>query len=201
MSVIIGLTGQSGSGKTTVSKVFRENGFAIVNCDKVSRKVNESGSECNKKLAEIFPDCFDDNFTLDRRKLGDIVFADKNKLDILNKTVYPYIFNEIKLALKNLSYNFDFIVLDAPTLFEFGIDKMCQVIVSVLADENLRLERIMKRDKISEMSVRNRFKSQKNDEFFKVNSDFIIFNNSDLRTFEEQVRLTIKSIKEQFNGN
>ena len=75
---VVGLTGQSGAGKTTISDAFRENGFEILNCDLVAREVTNADSECCKELAKLFPRCFDENYSLDRQKLGEIVFSDKN---------------------------------------------------------------------------------------------------------------------------
>ena len=63
----VGLTGQSGAGKTVVSEIFKEHGFGIINCDMVAREVTTSGSDCNRELSEHFPACFDDKLTLDRR--------------------------------------------------------------------------------------------------------------------------------------
>lgn len=88
---VVGLTGQSGAGKTTISDAFRENGFEIINCDIVAREVTQAGNECCKELAKLFPSCFDENYSLDRQKLGEIVFSDKNKLQMLNDTIYPFI--------------------------------------------------------------------------------------------------------------
>lgn len=144
---VVGLTGQSGAGKTTISDAFRENGFEIINCDIVAREVTQAGNECCKGLAKIFPDCFDDGFALDRRKLGEIVFSDKNKLQMLNDTIYPFI-NKLIDEKINATES-EFVLLDAPTLFEAGADKLCSVIVSVVADFGIRLERITKRDGIS----------------------------------------------------
>ena len=127
---VVGLTGQSGAGKTTISDAFRENGFEIINCDIVAREVTKAGSECCKKLAKIFPDCFDDGFALDRRKLGEIVFSDKARLQMLNDTIYPFI-NKLIDEKINATES-EFVLLDAPTLFEAGADKLCSVIVSVV---------------------------------------------------------------------
>lgn len=71
---VVGLTGQSGAGKTTISDAFRKNGFEIINCDIVAREVTNADSECCKELAKLFPSCFDENYSLDRQKLGEIVF-------------------------------------------------------------------------------------------------------------------------------
>ena len=85
------IVGPSGAGKTTISDAFRENGFEIINCDIVAREVTQAGNECCKELAKLFPSCFDENYSLDRQKLGEIVFSDKNKLQMLNDTIYPFI--------------------------------------------------------------------------------------------------------------
>ena len=97
---IIGLTGQSGAGKTTVSKYFRQKGFAVIDCDIVARNVTRQGSCCNKELAEIFPQCFDESLSLDRQALAKIVFSNKDKLNQLNNIILPLI---SKLKLKGWS--------------------------------------------------------------------------------------------------
>ena len=126
---VVGLTGQSGAGKTTISDAFRENGFEIINCDIVAREVTNVGSECCKELAKLFPSCFDENYALNRRKLGEIVFSDNNKLQMLNDTIYPFINKLIDEKINSAESKF--ILLDAPTLFEAGADKLCSVIVSL----------------------------------------------------------------------
>ena len=80
---VVGLTGQSGSGKTTVSDVFRENGFEIINADIISRKVMEKGSECLREVSESFNDVLFDDGTLNRKKLAEYIFSDKDKKETL----------------------------------------------------------------------------------------------------------------------
>ncbi len=163
---VVGLTGQSGAGKTTISDAFRENGFEIINCDKVAREVTQAGNECCKELAKLFPSCFDDGFALDRRKLGEIVFSDKARLQMLNDTIYPFI-NKLIDEKINATES-EFVLLDAPTLFEAGADKLCSVIVSVVADFGIRLERITKRDGISAELAKKRFSSQHTMDFSRL---------------------------------
>ena len=124
---VVGLTGQSGAGKTTISDAFRENGFEIINCDIVAREVTQAGNECCKELAKLFPNCFDENYSLDRQKLGEIVFSDKNKLQMLNDTIYPFINKLIDEKINAAPSRF--ILLDAPTLFEAGADKLCSCLL------------------------------------------------------------------------
>ena len=193
--MVIGLTGQSGAGKTTVSDTFSKNGFAVINCDMVSRKVNEAGSECNHRLAVFFPDCFDKAFSLDRRKLGEIVFSDKEKLKLLNSIVYPFIVKMIDDEIEKLSRKYKYIILDAPTLFEAGADKICDKIVSVIADKQLRFTRIKERDRIEDYLIEKRFMSQHTSEFFISNSDYVIENNGDIDNAVSQTMSVIKRIK------
>ena len=194
---IVGLTGQSGAGKTTVSNYFQTNGYTVINCDIVSRKVTEPNSECNKKLAQIFPDCFDENFSLDRKKMAREVFSDENKLKLLNGTIFPFIIEYINNEISELNRRgVRFILLDAPTLFEAEMENICDFVVSVVADYEIRKERIAKRDGVSEQMIEKRFASQKNDEFFRRNSDFIIENNSDETAVLGETINVIERIKE-----
>ncbi len=180
--MIVGLTGQTGSGKTTVCKVFEENGFTIINADLAAREVMVKGSPCLGELCEFFGnDILLDDGSLNRRKLGEIVFADKKKLEILNSVTYPYITSEILETITRYSMDgYKLILLDAPTLFESRTDDFCELIISVISREDLRIERIMERDSISRESAQNRINSQLKEEFFRNNSDFIIKNNDDV---------------------
>lgn len=201
-SIIVGLTGQSGAGKTMVSKYFEENGFAVINCDLVARNVTNAGSECNKSMAKIFPDCFDKLLTLDRTALAKIVFSDEKKLKLLNNTIFPFIIADINHEINRLiSAGKKYILLDAPTLFEAGADSICDVIISCVAERNLRAERIANRDNISAELINKRFDSQNSEEFFRKNSDYIIENNKDESYAIKQCEEIIIDIKRRLNGN
>lgn len=199
--MIVGLTGQTGAGKTTVCKVFEENGFSIINADKVSRDVTVKGSPCLKELCLFFGrDILLDDGSLNRRMLGNIVFSDKKKLEILNSVVYPYITSEILAETKRLSATgHKLILLDAPTLFESRTDDFCELIISVVSHENLRLERIIKRDSISREHAKNRINSQLKEEYFRNNSDFIIKNNYDKENLFAVAKEVSDKVKEYYN--
>ena len=134
--MVVGLTGQTGAGKSTVSKVFAANGFAVINADNVARKVVEKGSRCLAEIEDFFgSDVISSDGTLNRKALAAIVFSDKNKLETLNTITYPYITSSIlKLIRLHSSKNEKLILLDAPTLFESRADDFCEIIISVLAD-------------------------------------------------------------------
>lgn len=199
MKVIVGLTGQSGAGKTTVSKAFEQQGFDIINCDIIAREVTLSGSDCCKQLAKLFPHCFDENLTLDRRKMAETVFSDKQKLDMLNSNIYPFINQSIKERIA--ASKSSFILLDAPTLFEAGADKLCDTIVSVVADHNTRLARIVERDNIPKELAQKRFASQHTTEFFKERCEYVIENNGRFDETADKTRSVINNIKERYDKN
>lgn len=200
--MVVGLTGQTGAGKTTVCKVFSENGFEIINADHIARLVVEKGQPCLKEICEFFgKDILLENGMLDRPKLAGLVFTDKNKLEVLNSITYPYITSEILHTIRKLSAKGKkLILLDAPTLFESRADDFCELIISVISHESLRLERIMKRDNISRESAKYRMDSQLKEDFFRQNSDFIIKNNSDIdNLFDVSLEVTDK-IKDYYNN-
>lgn len=198
MPALVGLTGQSGAGKSTVSDIWRDSGVSVIDCDRVAKKVTEDNSECNKELSKLFPECFGERLHLDRRKMADIVFSDKQRLKEQNDIIFKYITKCIDDILK--SYDKSFIVLDAPTLFESGIYKRCRLIVSVLADEKKRFERIIARDKISADSVKLRFSSQQDNSFFIKNSDIIITNHGDFSELKSKALNALEQIKEIIYG-
>ena len=179
MSIVVGLTGQTGAGKSTVSRIFAENDFSIINADIVARQVMEKGSPCLAEVAEMFGnDILKADGSLDRKKLAGIVFCNKSKLEILNTITYPYITSEILCQINALSgMGKDFILLDAPTLFESRTDDFCEIIISVLADSEIRKQRIINRDNITPEQAQNRINSQLDEEYFISHSDYTINNN------------------------
>lgn len=180
-AILMGLTGMSGAGKTTVCDFFRQKGIAVIDCDKISRLVVQKGSPCLEEIDQNFDDILTDEGELNRKKLGEIIFSDKNKKIKLENIIFPYIlfevFNRVK-AYEQQGENF--IILDAPTLFESGIDKFCDYIVSVVAKTEISAERISKRDETSLENAKLRLNSQKNREFFIKNSTYYIDNEGEI---------------------
>jgi dephospho-CoA kinase len=199
---IIGLTGQSGAGKTTVSKVFSEKGFASINADKIAREIMVKDSPCLKELTECFgEDILLESGELDRRKLAGIVFTDEEKLHQLNAISYPYITSEILKQIKEYAHSGEkFVLLDAPTLFESRADDFCDLIISVTAPEDIRAQRIAKRDGIPEESIKERFSSQHSEKFFVDHSDFIIKNNKSVDDLIEKACEVADKVKEYWNN-
>ncbi len=199
---VIGLTGQSGAGKTTVSKVFSENGFVIINADAIAREIMNKDTPCLKEVTECFgKGILKGDGELNRQKLADIVFNDDEKLKQLNAISYPYITFEILKKIKAFAQEGErFVLLDAPTLFESRADDFCDLIISVVATEKVRSARIAERDGLTAEQIKDRFSSQHTEKFFVNHSDFIIKNNKSLDSLVEKAQEVAEKVKEYYNN-
>ncbi len=183
--MIIGLTGGTGTGKSSISKIFENHGFKVIDYDKVTREVYKKSSPCLNEITEAFgKDILNSDGSLNRRVLGEIVFSDKKALDTLNNIVYKYILAYTDDVIKE--YKDKKLLLDAPTLFESGLDKRCDKIVGVLAKEDIRIKRVCLRDSLTPGQVKDRINSQKSDSFYRENCDYIIENNHDFCDLEKK---------------
>ncbi len=177
--LIVGLTGGSGCGKGYVSKLLAKEGIFSIDTDAVYHKMCYRNTPCMTELESHFGErIFFENGTLNRKALGAIVFADKDKLILLNHITHKYILAECELWLDARKDSGDYAaVIDAPVLFESGFDKHCDLIVSVLADREERIKRITSRDTITREEAEARINGQKTNEFYIENSDYILYNN------------------------
>lgn len=191
--MIIGLTGQTGAGKSTVCEFLKKRSFHIIDCDKVAREVTEKGSPLLKTLAENFgEDILFDDGSLNRRLLAEKAFCSEEKTKLLNSLTHPEITRKIEQKIKESQS--EFVVLDAPTLIESGAYKMCQKIISVVADEKLRKQRIIARDNLTLSQAEIRIKAQKDDAFYAGYSDCVIYNNADEKSLLEKVKRALCEI-------
>ena len=199
--MVVGLTGQTGAGKSTVSKVFASNGFAVVDADQVARKIVEKGTKCLDEIADLFgQQVINVDGTLNRKSLAGIVFSDKSRLEALNTITYPYITGEILRQIRLHSLKGEkLILLDAPTLFESRADDFCEIIISVLADADIREKRIIARDSLTAEQARKRMNSQLDEDFFRSHSDYIIQNNGRIDLVNEIAAEVSEKIRELYN--
>ena len=193
---IIGLTGQSGAGKSTVAGFLDQNGFYVINADLLVRKIYESGSPCLKTIAAVFgEDIITENGTPDRKLLAERAFSSRENTALLSSIVHPFVTAELFAEIKKSAVNgVTTIVYDAPQLFESNADVICDEIISVTAEKSVRLERICKRDNISKENALMRMNAQLDEEFFRENSDYIIENNSDISSLNIQLEGLIKQL-------
>lgn len=196
---IIGLTGQTGAGKSYICKFAAEMGFEIIDCDMVSREVTAKGQPVLWDIAKVFGENVIIDGELDRRAVGNIVFNDKEKLKILESILFPVIIaaveEKIRLSVQNGKKRF---IIDAPTLYEAGVDKICSCVAAVTAPKELRLKRITARDGITEEQALARINSQPDDDFYSK-ADYIIVNDRALEK-EYITELFEKMAAEQEGG-
>lgn len=171
---IIGITGGSGCGKSYVSKLLRKRGIPVIDCDLISREIMGKGTPCSKEVSAYFGSGITEGGVINRRKLGKIVFSDPEKLKKLNEITHKYILADIYNKVENEKSSV--ICLDGAVLIESGID--CDVMVGILADKEIRKERIMKRDNLSQEDAELRISAQKDNSFYSDNCDFTVYNNS-----------------------
>lgn len=180
---IIGLTGPSGSGKSSLTPIAKELGFYVIDCDRVARQVAE-----DKKVLEALEEAFGDvlkNGSLDRKALAQKAFSSKEKTDLLNSIMLPEISLRIKKEIENAeSMGYSNVLLDAPTLFESGEDKICSAVIAVLCSREQRAQRIIKRDNLTKEQLESRLKACQTDEFYKSKTGHIIYNEDN---FEEYI--------------
>lgn len=179
--LVIGLTGQTGAGKTTVSSIFEAHGFAVINADQIARQVVVPDSPCLAELCECFgTEILLPDGNMNRPRVAELVFSDPCKNEILGSIMYPYILKEILSQIQAYAQaGKQWLLLDAPTLFESRADDFCQLVLSVLAEPEIRLARIMARDHITEEQARKRMDAQLSADYFREHSDFVICNNGD----------------------
>ena len=174
--MIIGLTGQTGAGKSTVCAYLSSMPFYIIDCDKVAREVTEKGSPVLDRLAAAFgKDIILEDGSLDRALLASRAFETSEKTELLNGITHPAILDAVKAKIASATCQN--VILDAPTLFESGADKLCDRIIAVLCDENKRKDRIISRDNLSLEQANKRLMRAKSNEFFTERADAVIYND------------------------
>lgn len=181
--MIIGLTGNTGAGKSTVSNYFKTKYNAqIIDADHIGHIIIKKGQITYEKLIKTFSiKILDDEKEIDRKKLANIVFNDKNKLKVLNeithKAIMEKIYEEIDtIKNKNLDNKF-FIIIDVPLIFETNLPDLVDQIWAVTSDLENRMNRIMERDNIDYKSANARIQSQISIQKYKNKIDYIINNN------------------------
>lgn len=190
MTKIIGLTGPTGAGKSSAAAVCKKLSIKHIDCDILARKAVEKGTNGLNAVVNAFGnDILNSDGSLNRKALAQKAFCDRMSTQLLNETLLPFI---KELVLKEIEG--DFVLLDAPTLFESGINEICFKTVAVLSDSQIRLDRIMKRDNITKDAALLRINAGKTDDFYIKNCDFVIYNNLDEQTFNNEFSNLLKGI-------
>jgi len=194
MTKIIGLTGGIGSGKSTVASYIASKGIPVYIADEEAKKIMEL-PEVISEVKQLFDeDVLLENNQLNRTKIAEIVFKNPQKLQELNAVIHPKVKQHFINWLKQYE-DFPFVVKEVAILFETGGDASCDKIILVTAPEEVRIKRVMQRDKTERINVKNRIKNQLSDKEKKAKSDFVI-ENIDIKNTMKQVDKVLKILNE-----
>lgn len=174
--MIIGITGNSGSGKTIISKILAEKINAkIIDADKIAKKMTSNKTGYLKEIIKIFGQEILEDDKLNRKKLAEIIYKNKIKKHQLDKLTYKYVAKEIqKEVFSEAGKN---VIIDAPLLFESGLNKICEINIAVIAKKSIKIERICKRDKIEIETAKARLAIQRAENYYTRKADYVLENN------------------------
>lgn len=192
---VVGLTGGIGSGKSTLGKWFEEKGIPVYEADLEAKNLMNQDGELKKQLIDLLGEQTYQNNQYNRTYVSSLVFNNKELLEKLNALVHPAVFNHFHRWIEN--QNAPFIVKEAAILFESGSYRDCDWIVSVVADEKKRIERVMKRSGLSEAQILERMNNQWTDAQRIEKSDFVIENNANLKALKIQFNQLYKELLKQ----
>lgn len=195
---IVGLTGPTGSGKSEVARVWKAAHFPMIDADVLARRVVEPGQPALAKLvAEFSEDILHDDGTLNRRQLAKRAFATPQDTEKLNAITHPYILELIHNILMQFEQMRERLaVIDAPLLFESGLDAACDLTVAVVAPADKRMERIRLRDDLTEAQARARMAAQQEEDYYTSRAAITLHNDGDLDALHKQAAELAQQIQE-----
>lgn len=205
---VIGLTGGSGSGKTTLCGILGEYGVKTLDTDLLSRAVTAPGSPCLSELIEHFgKEILHPDGTLNRRRLGETVFGEEDpekrrqKQALLNRITHKYILAACNAWLARARQSGErLVVLDAPLLFESGLDRACDAVLGLTAQRSVRLARITARDGLSPAMAAARIDAQIDDETLFRRCDIVLQNNGTRDALAEAAKEALAALLETKPG-
>lgn len=188
--MIIGLTGSIASGKSTVSQMLRELGFPIVDADKIARLVVEPGTPVIREIVKVFgEEVIHEDGSLNREKLGELIFSNSDERDKLNKIIHPAIRREmIRQKEEHIAKGASTIIMDIPLLFESKLQSFVDKILVVSVTPEIQKERLMARNKLTEKEATVRISSQLPMKVKEDGSDAVIDNNRTIEDTEKQLK-------------
>ncbi len=197
---VIGLTGGIGAGKSTVTDLLRTRGYVVIDADAIARQITEKGTAALKKIVHCFGTVvLHEDGSLNRRKLGTIVFSDEEKKGQLEQITTTEVVNIIKQQIDDLRAEgkYDIIFVDAPLLFETGADKLTDFVWLIDADTEIRIARVMDRDGVSRKEVAARIQNQMGSEEKRKLAQEVIDNSKGKEELYRQIEYLLKKYVEK----
>lgn len=193
--LVIGVTGIFGSGKSTVSGIFKSYGSKIIDADKIAHRHLLPGAKSYKRIVRSFGDSiiFKARKEIDRRKLGRVVFSNHKLLKKLNAIIHPEVIRDIKGNIRKSKAGV--IVLDAPLLLEAGLKKIVDDLIVVIIDRDELIRRLIKKTSLKRLEILKRIKSQIPQNVKSRFADFIIDNSGTVSETRKQVKKIWRSLR------
>ncbi|PYG89794.1 dephospho-CoA kinase [Ruminiclostridium sufflavum DSM 19573] len=200
-SIVLGVTGGIGSGKSTVSGILQELGAMVIDADVISRQIVMPGEKALEELLAVFGrDMADNGGQLQRKKLAEEVFRDKDKLQRLNGIMHKHVAQRIQEKVEELlAAKTRVIVIDAPIPVGKGFLDLCDQVWTVTASKELRIDRIIKRSGMTYDEAVSRINSQIREEEYMAIANIVIYNDKDYLHLKEMVKYQFNSILQEYN--
>lgn len=194
-TIVVGLTGPTGAGKSAVARRLEAVGWQIIDADVLARRVVEPGEAALKALVERFSEAIlRADGTLDRAALAKVAFASRETTAALNAIVHPAVIAKMNEELAEAKRRSVRVALDVPLLFQAGLESLCDLTVAVTAPEAVRRERIRRRDALTEEQAVARMNAQPSAEYYTSRADRVIDNGGDETALETAVKALLEEV-------
>lgn len=188
MTLVLGLTGSIATGKSTAVEVFRKAGYPVVDSDLIAREVVEPGTSGLAAIVAYFgKNILNLDGTLNRKALGQLIFSDDQKRTALNQLLAPFLEERIVGDIQAAKKTSDLVIADIPLLYEQGYERHVDQVAVVYIPEKLQIERLMKRNHLTEDEALQRLKSQESIEMKKNKADVVFDNQGTVAELEKQI--------------
>lgn len=195
--MLIGITGQIGSGKSEVARIFKKHGAFVLSADEIGREVVEKNPATLKRLVEAFGDnILSKTGRLRRRNLGEIAFASEEEKRKLNDIVHPALLRELENQARAASKKYDMVVIDAALLIDWKWDRKVDYTILIHASDKIKLDRLIRMG-YSWAEARSRIRSQLKYRELRKHSDFVVLNNKSLDSLELKVKKIVRKFRQK----
>lgn len=196
MTLVIGLTGGIATGKSTADQYFKQQGLPVIDADAIAHNIMDKGKPAWQKVIDTFgKEYLNDDQTINRKKLGELVFNNKAALEKLNEITHPLIHEDILKQIKKYSKNNKIVIVDVPLLFETNMEKMYDQTIVITLPEDLQIQRLMQRNSLSKKAALNRIHSQMSLKEKEAKATYVVANTGTISELENKLDKLLLRIK------